>query len=396
MGGIFGGMIQIYRSLNNMLSLEELKDTLPDPIWIVSELDKYIVGQEDAKRTLALMLLNRAILKLRRANLIHLEVPIKKSNVMLIGPTGTGKTALMKALSLISGIPISVNDVTSITSAGYIGSKVEDILANHINICEEYVSSNYNALAADYYLSTIKPTQNDLLLETVETGIIYLDEIDKICAKVEHGRDINGDSVQNELLKIIENGNVSLRNCRTIFPKSSILNVKTDDVIFVCGGAFSGLTDIIQKRISSNGGIGFHANVEVKSKEKQEGLLKLVITEDLVKYGFKPEFLGRIPLRAGLSSLSVDTLIQIMKEPKNSLLKQYTGLFTLFGIDLVFEEDAFREVAEYAMAAKMGARALQGILNTVLEDDLFNVFTNKNTMLIITKEQVTRRCGKRE
>ncbi len=376
------------------LNSTELKEVVPNPKKIVQLLDEHIVGQEDAKKMLSLLLLNRALLRLKNSNKIWIETDIQKSNVMLIGPTGTGKTALIRALSEIADTPIGIYDVTSITSAGYVGNKVEDVLVKHVNEVETYVQDHYHRLAFGMEITPF--TKFDMIENMVNNGIMYLDEIDKICKRdsQQGHKDINGDMVQNELLKILENGSVGLSNAKAAWPKSGITEVKTDNIVFILGGAFSGLSEIIHKRMNKNHAIGFGADIRIPLKDNDQGLLKHVTTEDLISYGFKAEFLGRMPLRAVLNPLSIDTLKQIITQPKNSILKQYQGLFNVFDIELFLEKGAITEIATQAIDLGMGARSLRPIFNSIFQDELFNVFDNTEKSLTITKSMVKKRCEK--
>lgn len=365
----------------------ELLDSVPDPVQTVAALDEYIIGQAEAKRTLALMMMYRALIRLKDNNLIKLDTDIPKANVLLLGPTGTGKTALMRALSEIMDIPISINDITSVTSAGYIGGKVEDILVNHVNVCNEYVAQNYERLC--YKVDLERVPYGMVLMDHIENGIIYIDEIDKICKK-SNDLDVSGDLVQNELLKILESGKVNLGNSRMPLPSCGIRSLQTQNISFVCGGAFSGLSDIIYKRTSKSAGIGFGADMASCSTndERMNSILSEVTTQDLIDYGFKAEFLGRVPLRACLKGLDVPTLEEIIIKPRNSILNQYLGLFKAFGVNLVVEKEAMHAIAEKALAMKMGARSLQHLFNNVFSEYLFNIFSHTKKKIIIKKEHV--------
>lgn len=370
-----------------MLNSFELKEILPNPQETVTKLDQYIIGQEDAKYTLALMLLNQALMKLAYSGKIFLNTELKKTNVLLIGPTGTGKTGLIKALSEINHIPISINDLTGCTAAGYIGGKVEDVLVNHVNTMQEFVDVEYSRLKDNLSLAVSK---NEFLTTLSETGIIYLDEIDKICRRsASDNIDINGDMLQNELLKFLDSGVVNLsssRNCWKV--KMSTLNTK--NVLFVCGGAFEGLDKVITTRLSKQGAIGFTSDISHKSLQKND-ILKLVTTEDLIKYGFKPEFLGRVPLRAVLNPISPKMMKRIILEPHNSIFSQYEAILSVFNIGLEMSKSGLEAIANLACDLGMGARALQPIFSRVFEEVLFDLWDIKpGTTVIITKKDVQK------
>jgi ATP-dependent Clp protease ATP-binding subunit ClpX len=385
-------------SLINTQSLdtEILKQVLPNPIDIVSKLDEYIIGQKDAKKTLALMLLNRAIKKLHRHGIIKIDTKLDKSNVLLIGPTGCGKTALIRALGLISGMDILVADITSITSAGYVGNKVEDILHHHVVKCEKFL----NTFKLDTSVWPEHVTKKEMLKEIVETGIIYIDEIDKARVTMSYkGRDVNGMAVQSELLKIVEDGEVTLSNAsvREAFYKGreappegiNITSVTTNDIIFICGGAFSGLDEIIAKRLSKTNSMGFSGNVTNTHKLKSTGdIFKYVNSEDLIEYGIIPELLGRLPLRSVLHPLDLDIMKRVILEPKDAVYFQYKEVFRLFNIDLEIESDALTAIAELAISLKTGARSLKAIFAGILQERLFNVFNITDNKLMITKDIV--------
>lgn len=375
-----------------MLSVNELKDIVPDPIKTIARLDEYIVGQEDAKKSLSVMLLNRALLKLNRAGILGLSVPIQKNNVLLIGSSGVGKTGLIRALGEIADIPITVFDITSVTSGAYIGNKVEDILVDHVNNCYNYVKSNYNRLA-DHNEQVLDITHGfqDMVNEAVETGIIYIDEIDK--TRAIKGTEGQGDSVQNELLKIVEEGDISLKPARrSVNPNCAIQSVHTKDILFVGGGAFYGLPDMIKRRLTAKSGIGFGADMSwTKEEGKESEYLKYVTTKDLIDYGFKNEFLGRFPLKSVLKPLSKDTLIEIMKYSRNSVLIQYKELFGVFGIELVIEKPAFTAIADIAIEMDIGARSLKSIFSNILMEDFTNIFSHPGGKLVVTKGMVEKK-----
>lgn len=369
-----------------MLTATEFREAVPNPINIVRELDKYVIGQEDAKKTLALMVLNRAIRKLMRNKKINVDTYFQKNNVLLIGPTGTGKNALMNALSKVIGVPISTHDVTEITSAGYIGGKVEDILVRHATMIEDHVYKSWSAEIGSYF-NDIGMSQFDYLKECVETGIIYIDEIDKARRRGYQGGydgDINGDSIQNELLKVLEAGNISLSVSRLHLPKCGITSLLTDDITFVLGGAFSGLDKIIKERCIKKAGIGFNSELITKDTN----ILDKMTIPDLETYGFKSEFLGRIPLKTTLNPMTANILTRIMVEPKDCIFKQYYEFFKLFGIELKIDSKALNLLATRALELNSGARALKAVFAALLESDIYNIFNATKETLDITKHKV--------
>lgn len=371
------------------LTSDELKEVLPDPVETVRKLDRYIVGQTAAKKTLALMLLNRAILKLHKYKKINMKTVPHKTNTLMIGPTGTGKTALLKALEKVSGVPVTLTEVTAITSAGYIGGKVEDILVKHVNNCAVYVAKNLEQLRIDAG-ENLYPSYTNLLQDAVENGIIYLDEIDKICQKGGSGVDVTGDSVQNELLKILESGEVNLESSRMKTIERTIVSVNTENIYYVAGGAFSGLKEIINRRQTEGNTIGFSRQEVILP----ENVLSNVTTEDLIRYGFKPEFLGRISLRTYLNDLKEEDMIHILTGVENNLFDQYYDQFRLFNVHLVMTKESLKAISRHALSLKTGARALKSILDTVLAPELYGIFKNKRKRITITEEIVNERVSK--
>ncbi len=368
-----------------------LKDIIPDPIWVVGELDKYIIGQVDAKKALAIAMFQRNIRVLSLRRIVTMDTPFVKNNVLLIGPTGTGKTALVKALSEIMNIPITIFDVSGITSSGYVGGNIEDVLRTHIQNCDRALKNNYQDLSKSItHGAGMASEYTNKLKSTVETGIIYLDEFDKCRGTGEHntaGRDINGMSVQQELLKVLESGNVNLVTDSRSGPTHGISSVDTSDLLCICGGAFVGLDKIIQARLSKNASIGFMSELKPDEESMNDNIISQVTTEDLILYGYMPEVLGRITTLATLNSLTVESLKAIMTTPKNSVLSQYVNLFEVFGVTLKFEEDALDTIAEYALATETGARALRHIFDKALRNHQFNMFTYKpGDSLVITKK----------
>lgn len=365
----------------SLFSPEDLKSVLTDPRNIVKELDKYIIGQENAKISLSLMILRRALIRLQRNGNIPKEPLFDKSNVLIIGNTGTGKTALVTALSKINGSPIGISDITDVTAAGYIGGKVEEILERYVLLCESWVNERWTELTEfDEEDLKVHPSYNsfryaELVREEVEKGIIYIDEIDKIRQKSEE-RDVNGNMVQNELLKFFENGNIQLWNnkgSRHDVNKSTagIEYVDTTCLTFICGGAFQGLTDTISRRLKVSKGIGFNSDLIVTD---QDELMSLLTTEDLIEYGFKPEFLGRLQLRTFMNKMTIEMMERIITEPNGNLYDQYKLAFKLFNIDFSIDKEALRYLAERALQYNTGARSLKQIFTKLLTDSLYNIY----------------------
>jgi ATP-dependent Clp protease ATP-binding subunit ClpX len=392
------------------MSPAELKDKISNPIETIARLDEYIIGQNQAKKVLAIMLMNRGLIKLSRAGLIGTTRPLQNSNVLLIGKTGVGKTGLIRALEEIADVPISIFDITSVTGGAYIGHKIEDMLVRHIDKCTDWVDSNYKrileknapvytSVSSDGVASTPAEdlwAKDEMLMDAIETGIIYIDEIDKICGDRElQGYSGSTGMVQNELLKILEstrNSHVSLFPARAQYPRCGIKTVDVSGISFVCGGAFNGLDDIITRRMSIQSGIGFHAEVDWKSTGYQDGgIFQFLTTEDLVEYGFKEEFLGRVPLRSVLETLSKETLIKIILYSKDSIWLQYVEMFNLFGVHLGIEDSALEEVALMAIELKTGARGLKYIFSNILTDELTQLFNYTDSRFIITRDLVKAR-----
>lgn len=373
--------------------LEKYMHALPDPLDTIKKLDEYVIGQEEAKKNLGVLLLVRALMRLQKNGRIPQDVEIQKSNLLLIGPTGSGKTQLMRALSEIADVPILIKDVTGITSAGYIGGKVEDILVEYVNLVEDYTKNSYKEVTPESNEDTyaVYQTKNDILHDNLESGIIYLDEIDKIVRK-ESSTDVTGDMVQNELLKVLEGETIKLTNSRLQYPKSGLHEVNTKYITFICGGAFSGLAEVIHNRIAKKSSIGFTTELNHLNKEKDVSkILRLVKTEDLVTYGFKQEFLGRLPLKASLDELTLPVMTTIITKPKNAIYKRYTEFFKLFNIEFSIDKAGLKEIAQQALDLKMGARSLTQIFNRLFINDLTNIFTIKNQKLKLTKSDVIAR-----